>query len=42
MNFDITELISVAGGNDGVGGVGDIMRCYSVRVVGSLVVQETG
>ena len=36
------ECNSVAGGNDGVGGVGDIMRWYSVRVVGSLMLQETG
>ena len=33
---------TVAGEYGGVGGVGDIMRCYSVRVVGSLMLQETG
>ena len=39
--FHVHDVI-VAGENDGVGGVGDIMRWYSVRVVGSLMLQETG
>ena len=42
----VSEFLSidtnVAGGNGGIGGVGDIMRWYSVRVVGSLMLQETG